>query len=178
MDRRIVRTRTLVLHAILDITSSTAPSAKIKVVDLCEKAGINKSTFYLHYTDIDDCVEKCTGYMIDKAVELASKIDYEAVATDPTSATKAIVKFVETNRETIVKLSNSTMYNKVVDRIAEAMIAIICENNNINMNMHHQYIKVSFLVYGTIGAVKNSLAFSDSVELQNILAGAIKRKNM
>lgn len=175
MDRRIIRTRTSILHALLDITSGGNDASKIKVVDLCKFAGINKSTFYLHYTDMDDCIEKCTKYIEDRAVMLANQINYEAVANDPSAVVNAICKFIDMNTETIIKLSNSSLYNSIVNRVAEKMIGTICENNNIDKNKHHQYIKISFLVYGAIGASRNSIALNDSNELQKVLANAIKR---
>lgn len=175
MDRRIIRTRTAVLHSILDITSGGTSVDKIKVVDLCKTAGINKSTFYLHYSDIDDCVEKCIGYVVEKAVALANQINYEAVANDPTVVVNAICKFVKMYAETISKLSSSSMCNVIIDKVAEEIISAICTNNNIDKNKHHQYIKISFLVYGAMGAARNSVAINDINELQRVLAGAIKR---
>lgn len=175
MDRRIIRTRTAILHSILDITSSVNNIDKIKVVDLCKAAGINKSTFYLHYSDIDDCVEKCIGYIVDKALILANQINYEAVANDPTAVVNSICKFVSVYAETISKLSNSSMCNTIIDKVAEEIISAICANNNIDKNKHHQYIKISLLVYGAMGAARNAVAINDINELQRVLAGAIKR---
>lgn len=175
MDRRIIRTRTAILHALLDLTSKGNSGTKIKVIDLCKKAGINKSTFYLHYTDIDDCIEKSLNYAVETAIELANKINYEAAAIDPSLIVSAVTKYVTMNSETIVKLNNSSMYNEIINKIADSVISTICENNNIDKNKHHQYIKLSFLVYGTIGAIRNSIAINDTDEFQKVLYSAIKR---
>lgn len=48
MDRRIRRTRTAVFNAVLDLMVEKDTS-KITVLELCKRADINKSTFYLHY---------------------------------------------------------------------------------------------------------------------------------
>lgn len=35
----------------------------ITVKEICEKAGVNRSTFYLHYTTIDDLLAECIEYI-------------------------------------------------------------------------------------------------------------------
>lgn len=42
--------------------------AYITVKEICEKAGVNRSTFYLHYETIGDLLEESTKYIIDKFV--------------------------------------------------------------------------------------------------------------
>ena len=37
----------------------------ITVKEICEKAGVNRSTFYLHYETIGDLLEETTRYMLD-----------------------------------------------------------------------------------------------------------------
>lgn len=35
----------------------------ITVKEICKKAGVNRSTFYLHYETIDDLINECTQYI-------------------------------------------------------------------------------------------------------------------
>ena len=51
MDLRIEKTRQSIVNAFLALRSGK-PLEKITVKELCEKAMINKSTFYFHYADI------------------------------------------------------------------------------------------------------------------------------
>ena len=41
----------------------------ITVKEICEKAGVNRSTFYLHYESIDDLVEETMEYINKKFVD-------------------------------------------------------------------------------------------------------------
>ena len=43
--------------------------AYITVKEICEKAGVNRSTFYLHYETVSDLLAECTQHIIDKFVE-------------------------------------------------------------------------------------------------------------
>lgn len=174
MDRRIIRTRSAIAQALFALTA-TKRSDSIKVVELCEKAGINKSTFYLHYKDIDDCIEKCVGYLINNVMTLVSTVNYEEVAKDPTNLANGLCDLAFSNVDNITKLVNSTMYNDVIDKIADVAITEICKNNNFDKNTHHQYIRISFLVYGVIGAIKNSVSLGNKDELRRVLLNALKR---
>lgn len=57
MDRRIEKTKSAIINAFLELRSRKAIE-KISVKELCEQAGINKSTFYAHYQDIYDLTEQ------------------------------------------------------------------------------------------------------------------------
>ena len=43
--------------------------AYITVKEICEKAGVNRSTFYLHYETVNDLLAESTRYIIDQFVE-------------------------------------------------------------------------------------------------------------
>ena len=50
-DKRIIKTRTSIKTAFMDLVETTQMS-KISVSDLAAKALVNRSTFYLHYPDV------------------------------------------------------------------------------------------------------------------------------
>ena len=43
--------------------------AYITVKEICEKAGVNRSTFYLHYETVNDLLTESARYVIDKLIE-------------------------------------------------------------------------------------------------------------
>ena len=43
--------------------------AYITVKEICEKAGVNRSTFYLHYETVNDLLAESARYIIDKLIE-------------------------------------------------------------------------------------------------------------
>ena len=42
--------------------------AYITVKEICERAGVNRSTFYLHYETVNDLLAESTRYIIDKLI--------------------------------------------------------------------------------------------------------------
>lgn len=63
-DPRIVRTRQLLKDAFVDLLQEMEIE-KISVNRIAERATINRVTFYLHYRDIPDMLEKMADEMIE-----------------------------------------------------------------------------------------------------------------
>ncbi len=58
----------------------------ITVKEICEKAGVNRSTFYLHYETMEDVLAECIAYIGKKVVHQFQKsqvIDKSRIATCP-----------------------------------------------------------------------------------------------
>ena len=72
MDRRVAKTKKGIMNAFLEIRSKKALE-KITVRELCEKAEINKSTFYTHFRDIYDLSEYLETQLADEVEYLFSK---------------------------------------------------------------------------------------------------------
>ncbi|MDN3232751.1 TetR/AcrR family transcriptional regulator, partial [Priestia megaterium] len=79
-DPRILRTRQLIKDAFVELLEEI-DLQKITVNRLAERATINRVTFYLHYRDIPDMLEK----MADDMIEDISTI-FNNTPTDQTSS--------------------------------------------------------------------------------------------
>ncbi|WP_047979745.1 TetR/AcrR family transcriptional regulator [Ornithinibacillus contaminans] len=69
MDRRVIRTRQLLKNALIELLQEM-DIEKISVNRLAERATINRVTFYLHYQDISDMLEKLSDEMISEITSL------------------------------------------------------------------------------------------------------------
>ena len=82
-DQRIRLTRTLLKNALVQLMQENHIS-KISVRALCETAGINRSTFYLHYTDPYDLlasVEKEVLDNLNQHLNLQSIVDKQPLSS-------------------------------------------------------------------------------------------------
>lgn len=71
LDKRIVKTRTNIKNAFMKLVEDREMN-KISVSDLSAKAGVNRSTFYLHYNDISDVaadIEKYINEIISEFID-------------------------------------------------------------------------------------------------------------
>ena len=74
MDKRVIRTRKRLHNALLKLMK-TKNIREITVKELVEEAGINRSTFYLHYNSVPEILESLQQFYLDKVLEISKK-DY------------------------------------------------------------------------------------------------------
>lgn len=64
-DARVRYTRMIIEQSFLELLQEK-PLGKITVTELCEKSQINRATFYKHYLDVQDLLEKIEEDLFDK----------------------------------------------------------------------------------------------------------------
>ena len=90
-DEKIIRT----VYAMM--TQEHRPIGKITVREICEKTGVHRSTFYAHYRDVYDLVEKVEQNMSRQLTEtFFRKLDENAPARD---CFAEIFAFIRAHRE-------------------------------------------------------------------------------
>lgn len=64
-ESKYYNTACLMDEALLSLLE-TKPYDYISVKEICQRAGVNRSTFYLHYESVDDLLNESLAYMFDK----------------------------------------------------------------------------------------------------------------
>lgn len=64
-DARVRYTRMIIEQSFLELLSEK-PVSKITVTELCQKAQINRATFYKHYLDVQDLMERIEEELFQK----------------------------------------------------------------------------------------------------------------
>ena len=77
-DLRIIRTRHMIKTAFFALISEIG-FEKITVQNLTKKAVINRSTFYLHYTDKFDLLNQLENEILEGLKEILRKTDFDAI---------------------------------------------------------------------------------------------------
>ncbi len=67
-DPRVIRTRSLLLEALMSL-AETKPFSKLSVTEITAKAGLDRSTFYLHYEGIHALLEDVAAHLFDELRE-------------------------------------------------------------------------------------------------------------
>ncbi len=176
MDKRILRTRLAVFNAVFEL-STEKELDKITVVELCERAGINKSTFYLHYSSINDCFQKCFDFFMSRILEFGKDMDYTRMSLAPEDTVKKILDAAENNIVYVERFRNSVIYDAAIKAVKEKFIAEICSANNINLNdNYHEVAKITFLVGGCTDIIIMLSQNFNRPEIERIMIDVIKRK--
>ena len=95
-DRRIKRTKTNIYTALVSLLFER-DIRNITVKELCEKADVNKSTFYLHFMDIYDCKEKWQNEMFDEILSKVDDFSLDKVVHAPEVYIRSVVTYFQEN---------------------------------------------------------------------------------
>lgn len=98
-DQRTRLTRMLIRQAFTGLLREK-PVQSISVKELCEKAGINRGTFYFHYTDIYDLLHQMEDEMMnDIQTALKPLLDSDAADLTPLKITTGIFRCLKENAD-------------------------------------------------------------------------------
>ncbi len=177
MDRRIKRTRTAVFNAVLDLMVEKDTS-KITVLELCKRADINKSTFYLHYKSMDDCLQNCFQIIMNGIIDISKRINYYDIKRDPEPAVDKLLDEVEKNIEYLSKFKASSICAPAIKLLKENLVSSISDSNNFSLEFNYfQVSTITFAVAGCIDALIEPLPYFDKAELKKVIVSMLKSSN-
>lgn len=97
-NQRVRLTRMLLKQRLQELLK-TKPIGRISVKELCEAAGVNRSTFYQHYPDVYALLEEIEADILAKTDDFVTRI------TPESSGRQSLVAFVAYVRENASVLS-------------------------------------------------------------------------
>lgn len=65
-DPRAIRTQEMIRHAITELLEAGMPLRKLSVQRITKQAQLNRTTFYLHYRDVEHCIEQFTTEVLQE----------------------------------------------------------------------------------------------------------------
>ena len=139
----------------------------ITVKEVCEKAGVNRSTFYLHYEGMQDLLDETAGYLNDLFLEHMEKnnVHAELVKNIPTMPLENLrlvthkyvtpyLEFISEHRKvfmTSVKIYGLLKLDKAYDALYKHVLDPILARFNVE-ETERGYI-IAFYVNGLIAMV-------------------------
>ncbi|MGN5455610.1 MAG: TetR/AcrR family transcriptional regulator [Candidatus Kurthia intestinigallinarum] len=63
-DPRAIRTKEMLKQAVIELLQQGIPAEKLSIQKVSQQAGLNRTTFYLHYEDIHDLLRKLTDEIV------------------------------------------------------------------------------------------------------------------
>ncbi|OPA79113.1 TetR family transcriptional regulator [Paenibacillus selenitireducens] len=124
-DRRVLRTRQLIRDAFIDLLQEIELE-KITVNRIAERATINRVTFYLHYRDVPDMIEKMADDMINEIHAVLNDIRSQPHPTDMDwSILVKILEHIAENSKFYKVLLASQRIPVFTDRLMKLIIDII-----------------------------------------------------
>lgn len=174
MDKRIQRTRAAVFSAVLELMLEKDPN-KITVIELCKKADINKSTFYLHYSSIDDCLKKCFQAVMNGVIEISKTVDYEQFKKDPKPFVDCFINEVAKNADYLSRFKTSDICGTSMRILKENLVKHIAEHNHFTKEKNYYEIaNIAFGVSGILGATCEMLPLLNKEALSKSICTMVR----
>lgn len=158
-----------IINAFLEMRASM-PLEKIKVSALCEKAGLNKSTFYSWYHDIFDLSRSLQEEVIDRIAETLPSRNF--LTKNPGQFTKEILMAYEANKTMIQTLFSGSQSSVLPKMIKEKIMNLL---DGVPVTLDHEQLEtlVNYKIYGAYYAFIQDSGMNemDKIEFISRLSG-------
>ena len=118
-DQRVRMTKKMLRSALIELLQKK-PLQSITVKELCSHAGINRGTFYSHYYDIYDLMEKIENEMFSELQEALSNYplaDTSSSVSNPLSIYSAVFAILSENYDMCAILLGENCDKSFIDKV-------------------------------------------------------------
>ena len=159
VDHRIRLTKRIILENLVPLMKEH-PVSRISIKMLCERAGINRSTFYAHYKDVYDLLDQIQKEIIEELSIHISGNAFEEQNKATFKALEQILNFAKSNAELFaVLLSENGDYafqREIMQLAQEKTIQTLRHMKNLDPNVS-EYLQY-FVVNGALSVIQKWLA--------------------
>ena len=160
-----------IINAFLEMRASR-PLEKIMVTELCEKADINKSTFYAYYRDIYDLSEKLENEIIERI--LTSLPSPELIVSDPSLFARHLMNAFQANSSLISIIFSDSRTSALPERIDHALRELFYSLKPELRGDPKTELTLTYKIYGAYYAFfKNDSRESDKIDIINRLSSTL-----
>lgn len=164
IDPRVLKTRALLLNAIRDLTIEIGMS-NLTILNVTKRAGVNRSTFYLHFQNKEEAIQAMTNELLEAFKEALMEGDYIDIhqayedyyhAHKPYAEAIKLFRHIQQFNDLYSILLNDQSFQK---RITNVILTHLSQSNK-------KESELSFVTYGIIGLIQYWLnnGMQESVE--------------
>lgn len=150
---KVINTKRKLSKSLISLLTSKSIT-KIDVSELCEKAGINRTTFYKHYTSLYRLLDELIVQFFKKIETLFLSL---SSGENTTSKVAYLLKYLKQNREFVTIIMNNNSFSSISERLIQ--LNFVC--NLINSNIQYRknaYVSedyyVDFIISGWLAAIR------------------------
>lgn len=158
-DIRFLRTEHAIRGAFSDLYSRK-PMNEITVKELCSLAGINKSTFYLHYHDIYELESQLGKLIIDNILSIFMDYPYQNLLANSTEIWSRIIQLFDGKEPLCISVSQTPQLANLLSMIDGTIISLLTDSlkekqpelSEESLAVHRMLL--TFIVNGYIGLIR------------------------
>lgn len=150
---KVINTKRKLSKSLISLLTSKSIT-EIDVSELCEKAGINRTTFYKHYASLYHLLDELIVQFFKRIETLFLSL---SSGENTTSKVVYLLKYLKQNREFVTIIMNNNSFSSISERLIQ--LNFIC--NLINSNIQYRknaYVSedyyIDFIISGWIAAIR------------------------
>lgn len=154
-DLRVRRTKTSITGAFIDLVLEKG-FENVKVKDICAKVMINRNTFYLHYLDKEDLLQKIVSdiftdqeHSIMNIKKESTFTNYESVKNGFKSILESIKNEIEFFRIILLDSNMSGYIDKYINNLKQVVSKVY------GIDYSNYKIEIDYIFYGIVGVIKS-----------------------
>lgn len=170
VDRRIVRTKQAI-HAALERLTEKQDYRKITVTALAREADIDRKTFYLHYTSVDDVVKEYVRERVEMFAEQLKNIPlFKEDAINVGELYSALSAMVLPEIIPSKELAQHVPPELLLDSIQKELVQILIDSDEPRLKSVGPLLEycVSFIVAGAFDVYRRWLLSNSEIPLDQI----------
>lgn len=154
MDRRVKYTKMVLKNALVELLSENS-IAKITVKAICEKADVNRSTFYTHYTDQYDLLQNLKDELFDSINAYITSHNFRAKDEDLYLITYNVMLYIKDNQKICTLLFGGNGDIKFQKRVFSILESPFYNGFNIVLGERKTEYVFSYVISGSLGLIQN-----------------------
>jgi len=169
--RSAIRSRRFIRQAFMELLKEKK-FEKITVTDIVNRADINRSTFYAHYTDVRGLIEEIQSEFVERAMAVVKEMDFRDLLHSPIPFLQKLVEIANENRELYTIVGKTALSMSQMEKIKVMLVEKALELSEIPEDIRNQRnfrIRLHFFVGGIINVYQQYLVGTLDVTTEEIV---------
>ena len=169
-DRRIIRTKRAIYNAFLALIQERE-FEKITVKELAERADINRKTFYVYYTGLDDLARQIEEELFEHCSPLLRSINVMSRDFDVYGFFEALADMIENNMTVLQLLYRSGRLSSLLERTKMLLVESFQKQlgdevaDNKTLQLYLEFMSAGFLSMFTEWIVAPRITLAEFTEV-------------
>lgn len=167
-NQRVKLTKRIFKNTLIDLLKDKA-IYNIKVKELCDKAELNRTTFYKHYENIYDVLADIEYDVLKDSEQCISEIENITEVQIKNALYKQLCN-IQRNKDVYYLLLVNSADNEFYGKLMKTTIDLLKRNiaqSNIDLAENYEFI-FSYIITGTIDIIKKWLYEKESLDANQI----------
>lgn len=160
-DSRVRRTKRLIRKGLAELSLEKGID-KITVKELTERIDINRGTFYLHYSDIEDLIECIQNELYDGFCRILDAVTAQRIKQEPSEILFEICNFLKQNSDVFSALlfsEQSSALREKVKKLFSKKCNKLLRSAYPDLDAEKYDLICEYCIYGGIGIIRSWLKY-------------------